>query len=268
MSNVIDSESGSHHTNTSEKTMSSSKKSKIGPVKESAEYSQFVESDLVSMMPAPLAGPRFDALKQSIAERGQLLPISVDENNAVLDGRSRLKACQELNLPVRYQIVPAARDPRETILDGAQHRDWTVREKADFVRYVFEHAEQFGINCKKGERRDLVGEWLEVRMGWLHGTSDKNISNYIKLSKQAETADEAVKKQVSEAATLNKALRLVAPLSTSDSDPAGDRRIALLNEVISEFSMQSDEPMDERFMKAVREARDLLDGLLRTSAVA
>lgn len=268
MNDAFDSEANFHHTTTLEKNMSSSKKLKIGPVKESTEYGQFVESDLVSMMPAPLVGPRFDALKLSIAARGQLLPISVDENHAVLDGRSRLKACEELNLPVRYQIVPAGRDHRETILDGAQHRDWTVGEKADFVCHVFEHAEQFGINCTKGERREKVGQWLKYRLGWLHGTSGKNISNYLKLSKQVETANEEVKQQIAEAATLNEALQLVTPLSVSESPVAEDRRIKLLDDVISEFSMHSNEPVDERFMMAVSKARDLLDKFLQSSAVA
>ena len=40
----------------------------------------------------------YQSLKASIAERGVLVPIELDETGAVLDGHQRLRACEELGL--------------------------------------------------------------------------------------------------------------------------------------------------------------------------
>lgn len=257
----------------SEKTMSSTAKTKMGPTKETADYALFSEADAATFMPTSSAGERFDALTKSIQERGQLLPIIVDANHAVLDGRSRLKICQALGIPVRYQVIPHGRDPRETVLDGALHREWTVIEKADFIRSVFDRAKDFGIVSKKeGERRELVGAWLKERMGWSYGTSGKNISNYVKLSKGMETISDEQASKVAAADTLHEALQHLpkqnSKLTPSDTPIADDPRRKVLDQVISEFSLQGGEPVDDEFMKLVREARDLLDQFLQSTAVA
>ncbi len=56
-------------------------------------------SGIAELLPA-LSAAEFAALKADIAERGVLVPIEVDEDSGeVLDGRHRLRACEELSLP-------------------------------------------------------------------------------------------------------------------------------------------------------------------------
>jgi ParB-like chromosome segregation protein Spo0J len=51
---------------------------------------------VASMFPL-MQGDEFEKFKISIQERGQLEPIVV-QGNLVLDGRNRLRACQELEI--------------------------------------------------------------------------------------------------------------------------------------------------------------------------
>jgi hypothetical protein len=46
----------------------------------------------------PLSATEFELLKADIAERGVLVPIDVDEQGRVINGRHRLRACRELGI--------------------------------------------------------------------------------------------------------------------------------------------------------------------------
>jgi hypothetical protein len=46
----------------------------------------------------PLSDFEFETLKADIAERGVLVPIDVDEQGYVINGRHRLRACRELGI--------------------------------------------------------------------------------------------------------------------------------------------------------------------------
>lgn len=48
-----------------------------------------------------LSGAEYEALKQSIKDDGQLLPIIVNEEGVILDGHHRYKACLELGLELK-----------------------------------------------------------------------------------------------------------------------------------------------------------------------
>lgn len=52
-----------------------------------------------------LTEEEYEALKASIAEHGLLSPITKDQNGVVLDGNHRLRACRELGVQPRYEIV-------------------------------------------------------------------------------------------------------------------------------------------------------------------
>lgn len=45
------------------------------------------------------------SLKQSIKEWDLLMPIIVNQDNVVLDGYHRLKACKELGIPITYSTT-------------------------------------------------------------------------------------------------------------------------------------------------------------------
>ena len=47
----------------------------------------------------------FTRLKTSIADRGLLVPITTDQHGTILDGYHRHKACEELGIAPRYEIV-------------------------------------------------------------------------------------------------------------------------------------------------------------------
>jgi ParB-like chromosome segregation protein Spo0J len=52
----------------------------------------------------PLTPEEYGALKQSIKENGQYLPIIVNEEGIVLDGHHRLRACQELVIEPKTEV--------------------------------------------------------------------------------------------------------------------------------------------------------------------
>ena len=254
--------------------MTNTKKIKISrKLEETTNFDQFSIADEMKILPAPLSGERFEALKHSIKERGQLIPISVDAKMSVLDGRGRLNACKELGIPVRYQHIPEERDSLQTVLDGAQNREWTILERADFIRYVSDHAVEFGIVVERGRLRHAVGVWLQERMGWSFGMSDKNVYNYIALSERfAAEPDESIKDRAIDAATVNEALKILpkpnASLTISQTPLPGDRRLKLLNQIIGEFQVSDDEPIDEKLALAARTVCSLLNKFLESVNVA
>lgn len=60
----------------------------------------------------PMTQEEYEALRDSIAEHGQLVPAIVDERGQLIDGHNRARACAELDLEL--WTVPAA-------ADGSQH---------------------------------------------------------------------------------------------------------------------------------------------------
>jgi hypothetical protein len=61
-----------------------------------------IKEDYVRLIP-PLSSSEYDRLKRSIKEEGRLLlPVVLNQDNVVLDGHHRVRACQELNLPLAW----------------------------------------------------------------------------------------------------------------------------------------------------------------------
>jgi transcriptional regulator with XRE-family HTH domain len=59
-----------------------------------------IKEDYVRLIP-PLSSSEYERLKRSIKEEGRLLlPVVLNQDNVVLDGHHRVRACQELNLPL------------------------------------------------------------------------------------------------------------------------------------------------------------------------
>jgi ParB-like chromosome segregation protein Spo0J len=51
-----------------------------------------------------------------VRKYGQRTPVLIDENGVLLDGRSRVVACQELGIPVRYDIFHGTESEKEAIV--------------------------------------------------------------------------------------------------------------------------------------------------------
>lgn len=74
-----------------------------------------------------------ESLKESIKQRGQLVPIHVDSNMNVSDGNGRLIACMELGIPIDYVIV-RPRTVEETREMNNVLRKWNTED------YVYSYA--------------------------------------------------------------------------------------------------------------------------------
>jgi hypothetical protein len=88
-------------------------------VKQELEYlgEQMKASAVGGQMP-DLQQDDYDALKESIRNWGQLVPILVDANGQVIDGENRTRACHELNITpwtVKLRYVPKDKDERHAI---------------------------------------------------------------------------------------------------------------------------------------------------------
>ena len=77
-------------------------------------------SRLASALPA-MPGRDYEGLREDIRENGQKDPIAVLDNE-ILDGRHRLRACDELGIEPRYEFLPADTDPLKYILSKNRHR--------------------------------------------------------------------------------------------------------------------------------------------------
>lgn len=63
----------------------------------------------------PLSAEEFEALKDSIAEHGQLVPILVDAHGKVVDGHNRERAMAELGLVPEVKIVAGDADELQSL---------------------------------------------------------------------------------------------------------------------------------------------------------
>ena len=77
-------------------------------------------SRLASALPA-MPGLDYEGLKEDIRQNGQREPIAVLDNE-IVDGRHRLRACEELGIEPRYEFLPADTDPLKYILSKNRHR--------------------------------------------------------------------------------------------------------------------------------------------------
>lgn len=99
------------------------------------EYKKTVDIKFNPNNPRVIKDEKFNKLVRSIAEFPQMLeirPIVIDENNIVLGGNMRLKACQELKLkeiPIMYAKELTEEQKKEFIIKdnvGFGEWDWSV----------------------------------------------------------------------------------------------------------------------------------------------
>lgn len=175
-----------------------------------ADPSGFQDAELPGL-PAPLDGARFDALKASIEQHGQMHPIYVGKEDLIVyAGRSRRQACLQLKQQVRVCFIPAARGP-DTARATALQRDMTIEEKAMFIKWVqqnVEYEKEVGGKADKEKSRDVLGRWLKRQRGWATDTSGRQISNFLALAGKLQEADPDQVKRVAGCATVREALDL------------------------------------------------------------
>lgn len=63
----------------------------------------FTKKEYVELIPRVTTGD-YERLKKSIKEQGLLHPIIVNQDHVVLDGHHRLRVCNELKIPVEYEV--------------------------------------------------------------------------------------------------------------------------------------------------------------------
>lgn len=83
-----------------------------------------------------LTEEEYEALKASIAEHGLLSPITKDQNGVVLDGNHRLRACRELGIQPRYELVVCETDDDRyvrALVMNLLRRHLTREQKAEKV---------------------------------------------------------------------------------------------------------------------------------------
>ena len=81
-----------------------------------------------------LTKEEYEALKQSIKEEGQHLPIIVNKDLIILDGHHRFKICEELELVPKYEIkeFPTGLHEQLFVIDCNLQR----RQLTPFVRGI------------------------------------------------------------------------------------------------------------------------------------
>jgi ParB/RepB/Spo0J family partition protein len=87
-----------------------------------------------------LGGPQFDALRDSILEKGIIQPITIDSNNNLLAGGRRMQAALQLGLPTIPAIIRDGTDELDAreieLLENTHRKDFTWAEQAKLVKEI------------------------------------------------------------------------------------------------------------------------------------
>jgi ParB-like chromosome segregation protein Spo0J len=83
----------------------------------------------------PLEAAIQELFTNDIRKYGQRTPVLIDEDGVLLDGRSRVVACQELGIPVRYEIFRGTESEKEAIIYSLNltRRPMTISQLAMFL---------------------------------------------------------------------------------------------------------------------------------------
>jgi ParB-like chromosome segregation protein Spo0J len=85
----------------------------------------------------PLKPWEYEALKADIARRGVLVPIEFDQYDDVIDGRNRLKACEELGItdfPSNHRYYETAEEMKLTsIVLNTYRRQLAPKKRNDYL---------------------------------------------------------------------------------------------------------------------------------------
>ncbi len=106
---------------------------------------------------------QFEALKADIAERGELVPIDVDENGDILDGHHRHRACTELGITDFPTIV------RPGLSEEAKR---IFARKSNMLR---RHLSRKQVRALITEQLKDTPSWANNRIGQVLGADSKTV---------------------------------------------------------------------------------------------
>src|SRR5262249_9134284 len=130
-----------------------------------------LERNIYDIFP-PLSEEQFNQLKADIAARGVMVPIELDRNGEILDGKHRLLACTEAG----FQKVPVI---IRSLLAGEQAIEHILR--LHFARRQLPKAAK-----KKLTVRLRKEGWTEERIAHNLGVSQQTISNWLQFTNFGE----------------------------------------------------------------------------------
>lgn len=208
-----------------------------------------------------LDGAAFESLKEDIRQNGQQLPI-VTWDQQILDGRNRMRACQDLGL--QPKIVSLSSLPGDSpalyVISANLHRRHLTQSQLAMVgarareHFDAEAKERQSFKCKsvtiRGDARDLAGAAI--------GVSGKTIDFATKVLRsgvpEVIAACEAGKLSVSRASRL-------VDLPPPEQRRALSTRKRALRAPIARYSERSTGVCFDRLVVRAREVRDLLGSL-------
>jgi ParB-like chromosome segregation protein Spo0J len=171
---------------------------KLNVTKQSEKFKITVNKEYEGLVPK-LTEQEYDRLKQSIQEKGQLVPIIVNKAGVIIDGHHRNKICQELGIPQPRFLVREFEDDleeKEIVIEvNAKRRHLTDFQTAELV-YEIEK-----IEAEKAERRQKAGKTLSPNelKGQARDIAAKRLgmspTTYQRAKKVIEKAPEEIKQK-------------------------------------------------------------------------
>jgi ParB-like chromosome segregation protein Spo0J len=106
---------------------------------------------------AKVSEKEFQKLKESIKEDGMHYAIVVNQDYEILDGHHRYRACVELGIEPRIQIIPFANKLEEkkfVIVSNLRRRQLTQKQKIDYALEL----ENIYAELKKQKQSEAGGD--------------------------------------------------------------------------------------------------------------
>lgn len=144
--------------------------------------------------PRIIKDEKFKKLVKSIQDFPAMLeirPIVIDENNVVLGGNQRLKACKEAglkNVPVIYVDNLTEKEKQEFIIkDNSNMGDWDWNILTD--KWSFEDLEEWGIDTLNFGNTDVI-EQVNYETEWVGMPEFESKEEGYKLIVNFETTED------------------------------------------------------------------------------
>ena len=118
----------------------------------------------------PLSDSEFAELVAGISEYGQKTAVFVDADGLVLDGRHRLKACEDLGIEPRTEVI--AGDPAKFIVSmSGGRRNYSTQQLAAHKAWVF------GTAGYRGKNDEGNGYWKRGTLNDASGSTERDALN-------------------------------------------------------------------------------------------
>lgn len=166
-----------------------------------------VKKEYYDLIPRPLE-TELNALRESLREDGQLVPIVVNNNGVILDGHTRFGICQELKIDPIYETKSFENENDErkyVIITNLSRRHLSLAQRAYLVFAWWEKEIKISRKAgqiKGGKARRGVGKYAGKTNGKLQKTLGKMLGatphTAWSLMKIFQKADEETKQRLRE----------------------------------------------------------------------